>query len=351
MAVVLHQVAAGAAPRDAITNHLFASQELFRSWGIESEIYATHIEPSLKDDVRPADLYPKEVPASAPVIIHYSIDSPGFPLAVEHSAAPLFHYHNITPAELLWRYAPSIAVECGAGRRRLADYSDAVAGSAADSAYNAGELSEAGFRDPRAVGILRNSVTAQSKGTTRSGDGRLRVLFVGRGVPNKAQHDLIYSLAALLEAGTDAELWLVGVWNTAPLYRRQCERVATELGVENRVEYVDRATHAELSRRYATADVFLCLSDHEGFCVPLLEAMEAGLPIVAFGSSAIPETLGEAGLVLPEKAPSLVAEAVIAATTDPRLQERFAKARQTRLDHFSPDAVAGRMRDFLSPYL
>ena len=344
-------MAAGAAPRDAITNHLFASQELFRSWGIESEIYATHIEPTLKDDVRPADLFPKEVRASVPVVVHYSIDSPGFRLAVQHSDAPLFHYHNITPAQLLWRYAPHIAVECAAGRRRLGEYADVVVGSAADSAYNAGELREAGFADPRSVGILRNSVGSTDTSHRAPGDGPLKLLFVGRGVPNKAQHDLIYALAALLEASQDVELWLVGAWNTAPLYRRQCGRLATDLGVDDRVMFIDRATQNELRRRYADADLFLCLSDHEGFCVPLLEAMEAGLPIVAYDSSAIPETLGDAGLILPDKTPSLVAEAVMAVALDRGLQEQFASARQERLAYFAPDAVAGRIRDFLTPYL
>jgi len=99
-----------------------------------------------------------------------------------------------------------------------------------------------------------------------------------------------------------------------------------------------------LARAYREADMFVCLSDHEGFCVPLLEAMSAGLPIVAYAAGAVPETVGAAGLLLPEKPPSLVAEAIMAVLDDPSLGEAMAAARPERLAHLEPQAVAARMR-------
>ena len=104
---------------------------------------------------------------------------------------------------------------------------------------------------------------------------------------------------------------------------------------------------ARLAQAYAQSDVFVCLSDHEGYCVPLVEAMAASLPIVAFASSAVTETVGRAGLLLDEKPPSLVAEGVLAATSDPLLAARMAVGRTERLAALDADAVAGRVRAFV----
>jgi L-malate glycosyltransferase len=179
------------------------------------------------------------------------------------------------------------------------------------------------------------------------GDGPARLLFVGRGVPNKAQHHLVMTSAALRDAGVDHELWLVGSWAAAPDYERHCRRLARTLAVEDRIRFLGSVSEAELARRYAEADLFLCLSDHEGFCVPLIEAMAGGLPIVAHASSAVPETVGAAGLLLEDKPPSLVAEAVAETLRNPRVQAAQAAARPERLDRFSQARLAERLVAFV----
>ena len=103
----------------------------------------------------------------------------------------------------------------------------------------------------------------------------------------------------------------------------------------------------ELANAYATSDVFVCLSDHEGFCAPLLEAMTAGLPIVAYASTAIPWTVGDAALLLDEKPPSLVAEAIIETLRNPTLRARMAEGRRERLDYHRPEMVQHRLLEFI----
>ena len=279
-------------------------------------------------------------------ILHYSIASPAFFHVLERSRRCAIHYHNITPAELLWRFAPNIALECAIGRRRLAELAGRVGPVGADSAYNARELEELGFGPGSVLGIMRQPLAPTPRMPRAEGD-RVRLLFVGRGVPNKAQHHLILASAALADAGLDHELWLVGAWTAVPPYTAHCRELAAALGVADRVHFVGSVTEQELARRYADADLFLCLSDHEGFCVPLLEAMAADLPIVAYASSAIPETLGDAGLLLDDKTPSLVAEAVIETLSNPLLSARFDAARADQLRRFDHDAVAGRLLAFV----
>ena len=344
----IHQIAAGAAPRDAITHHMLEARDALRAHGLRSEILveAEHIHPALAGHVHPVTDWDRIAVPGDGAILHYSIASPAFFHVMERSHRCAIHYHNITPADLLWRFAPRIALDCSIGRRRLSELAGRVSPVGADSAYNAAELEELGFGPGRVLGIMRQSLP-RSPRTPRAADGPARILFVGRGVPNKAQHHLILASAALADADLDHELWLVGAWTAVPAYTDYCEELARVLGVSDRVQFVGSVTDHELARRYADADLFLCLSDHEGFCVPLLEAMAAGLPIVAYASSAVPETLGDAGLLLDDKTPSLVAEAVIETLSNPLLAARLDAARATQLRRFEHDAVAERLLEFV----
>ncbi len=344
----VHQVAAGAAPRDAITHHMLEARDVLRAHGLRSEIFveADHIHPDLAGQVHPVTDWDRIAAPDDGAILHYSIASPAFFHVLERCRRCAIHYHNITPADLLWRFAPSIALDCAIGRRRLSELAGRVSPVGADSAYNAAELEELGFGPGRVLGIMRQPLP-RSPRTPRSGDGPARILFVGRGVPNKAQHHLIMVSAALADAGLDHELWLVGAWTAVPAYTDHCTQLARSLGVDDRVRFVGSVSDRELARRYADADLFLCLSDHEGFCVPLIEAMAAGLPIVAYASSAVPETLGDAGLLLDDKTPSLVAEAVIEVLSNPLLAARLDAARAAQLQRVDHDAVAERLISFV----
>lgn len=346
MGVILHQVAAGAAPRDAITNHLLASQALLRAHGYDSEIFAEHIHPELADAVHPVTEMAAEPGAAA--ILHYSINSAAFDLALDRYARTALHYHNITPAELLWRHAPAVAHQCALGRRGLARFVGAVDLCGADSGFNARELADLGARDPRVIGILRRDVAAVASRPDRHAPApdAPRLLFVGRGIPNKAQHDLILATAALHEAGCPATLVLAGAWGGSPAYERHCRDLSSDLGLDGHVVFAGAISDEELGESYREADVFLCLSDHEGFCVPLLEAFDAELPVVAFGAGAVPETLGDGGLLLPTKEPSLVAEAVLAVVGDASLRADLVAAGRDRLRHFAADATGDRLLAF-----
>lgn len=344
----VHQVLAGAAQRDAITNHALEARSVIRGMGIRSEVFceADHIDPTLAGEVLPHTAWPQRAgPADRP-ILHYSIASPAFWDVAARCDALAVHYHNITPAELLWQFAPGIALECQDGRRRLGDLAERVAWAAADSTFNADELGALGFPRPTVVGVMRRP-PAERTAAPREVD-TTRLLFVGRGVPNKAQHDLVFALAALREAGVDAELRLVGSWAGTEGYRRYIESLAETLGIGHRVSILGSIGDDALAEEYERASVFLCLSDHEGYCVPLVEAMERDLPIVAYAQGAVPETAGEAALLLDEKPPSLVAEAVIETLANEGLAARMAAGRTARLDDLALERVAGRVRDFIA---
>ena len=342
----IHQVCAGAVPRDAITHHLLEAQRVLHDMGLRSEILCEEgrIHPELADAVRPVGAWDALAQPGDAAVLHYSIDSPAFTHVLGRCDRTAIHYHNITPAELLWEDAPAVAMACARGRDELALLAHRFVATAADSEFNAEELVALGYPPADVIGVMRRPLPAVSR--TARGDGRVRLLFVGRGVPNKAQHHLIAALAALRQTGTDAALDLVGTWEGMEPYERRCRALIGDLHLDDHVTLTGSVDDESLARAYAESDCFVCLSDHEGFCVPLIEAMAASLPIVAFQAGAVPETVGGAALLIDDKHPSIVAEAVREILGNPGLSTHVAEGRRARLAHFSSEAVAGRLRAF-----
>jgi glycosyltransferase involved in cell wall biosynthesis len=343
----VHQVVAGAAPRDAITNHVIVARDVIRGMGLRSEIFCDprHVAGELTGIVHPSDAWERLARPDDAAILHYSIDSPAFTHVAERASRSAMHYHNVTPPELLWRDAPALALQCSRGREHLGDLADRVSHAAADSHFNAAELEPLGYPPAVVIGVFRQALPPAPAAGGHG--GAMRLLFVGRGAPNKCQHDAILAVGALAQAGVDAELRLVGNWGGNHAYLDRCMRLARRTGVEDRVVLLGSVDDAGLAAEYANADVFLCLSEHEGYCVPLLEAMAADLPIVGFAAGAVPETMGDAGLLLHDKTPSVVAEAVVAVSAG-ALDERIRNGRRTQQQQHSGEAIGERLRRFVA---
>jgi glycosyltransferase involved in cell wall biosynthesis len=340
----VHQVLAGAAPRDAITNHALEARLILREMGFRSELFAEgrHTDGSLKDRIHPHTEWGARTRPGDAVIVHYSIESPAFDYVMQRAGVVGMQYHNITPPDLLWRYSPGLALQCAQGRAHLASLTSRVQYASADSQFNADELIDLGFDDPAVIGILRDRArTAVSR--TNQGAGP-RLLFVGRGVANKCQDDLIVMLASLRQTGVPADLRLVGAWGPGNAFEGRCRWLAKRLGVDDSVAFLGSVPDHVLDAEYAAADIFVCMSRHEGFCVPVIEAMEAGLPIVARAAGAVPETVGHGGVLLDAPSPSTMAEAVSSVLGADG--SNFAAGRRDQLDHHSAQATGQRLREF-----
>ncbi len=345
----IHQVVAGAAPHDAITNHALASQQVLRDMGAASEIFcdAQHLAPALHGAIRAHDEWRMVASPGDAAILHYSIDSPAFDHVLDAGAWGAIQYHNITPAELLWPFNPALALQCRNGRRCLADLVGRIHASSADSSFNALELNDLGFPSTTVIGILRAPRPPVAP-LPRLPQQRPQLLFVGRGIPNKCQHSCILAISALRQAEHDVALRLVGSWGGSKSYEIFCRSLIHDLQVGDLITITGPVDDDQLAREYAAADAFLCLSQHEGYCVPIIEALEADLPIVALARGAVPETVGGAGLLINDSAPSIVAEAVLAVLSgEVRVDDA---ARATQLAHHGPVATAERLRQFAGSF-
>jgi glycosyltransferase involved in cell wall biosynthesis len=225
----------------------------------------------------------------------------------------------------------------------------------ADSTYNAEDLRSEGFErtavSPILVDFTEYDEAPRSRTLSRlrkEADGGHRWLFIGRLSPNKCQHDLIAAFAVYRRLfDPKARLSLVG-GGPAPLYRRALAAMADELGLGDAVELADAVDSADALAHFAASDVLVCLSEHEGFNIPVLEAMHFGMPVVAYSCCAVPETVGDAGVLLADKDPVVVATAVDRVLTDDGLRSTLVAAGKRRVEHFSLANTSRRMLDTIT---
>jgi len=355
----LHQLLPSYARRDAIGSHAFLLQALLRRAGFESEVYAQWREDPPGPCLAPTALRPR--PGERTVLLYHLSTGSELATVVADRPEPLVvDYHNVSPSEVFGRWEPTVGPELALGRRQLADLSHRTSLAVAHSAYSATDCRRAGYRRSEVAPILLDvdgligdvdDFALRRLGDERASRGGSDWLFVGRLAPHKAQHDIIKAFAIYREVyDGHARLSLIG-GSSSHAYETTLQAYVRSLGLDGAVRILHSVTGGELAAHYATAEVFVCLSDHEGFCVPILEAMAYGLPVVAYAATAVPETLGGAGLLLPRKDPATVAAACNRVATDRPLRERLSAAGRARVAGFSLAAAEATMLDALLPVL
>jgi L-malate glycosyltransferase len=341
----IHQFLPVFAGGDAIGNHVLRLQRVLRAAGLESEIYADEIRPAVRRHARPYREF--RGAGSDWMLYHLSTGSPMAAFLAEQEQPLAVYYHNITPAPFFAAWEPEATENVTRAREELRKLASVTRFAMANSSYSEAELRDEGYADTCVVPVLvdfadydgipdRATTARLARAKERGGT---RWLFVGRLAPNKCQHDVIGAFAVYRTLfDPDARLCLVG-GKTSALYHRALERLVDELGVASAVELADAVSGPELLAQYRGADVFVSLSEHEGFLVPVVEAMHFGVPLVVRGTSAVPETVGDAGLVLPAgpegRDPVVVATAVRRVVTDTGLRERLVAAGRERAGRFS----------------
>ena len=255
-------------------------------------------------------------------MLQHSIGSEMAQHVIRRKIPVVLNYHNITPADFFDVWQPELARSVARGRQQLSQLAPLTVRGIADSEFNALELRDLGINDVVVSPVLWQ--LASGPGPDDSGDRAVpekegTVLFVGRLAPNKCQHDLIAAFAVLSRLRPRSRLVLVG--DASPTrYVRSLKSLARQLGVEDRVMFAGKVTDKNLLEWYRLADVFACASEHEGFGVPLVEAMANGLPVVAYDAAAVGETVRGAGIVLSDKRPATMAFALHRVLSDEQLR-------------------------------
>jgi glycosyltransferase involved in cell wall biosynthesis len=334
--VNVHQVLSGAGPYDAVTMQAFAFRALFGAWGWGGRDVAAEIDPRVGSRIAPLralDAAPGDV-----LLIHYSAYAPKLRAVLDLPNRTLLLSHNITPARWFWDHDPQAAVVCALGRKQLPQFAAAADVVAGVSLYNAREMGSETvipiLFDPRELGPARSAAA----------DGPPTILFVGRLAPHKRQDAIMRAFELYRRRhAPDARLVLVG----APVnqaYDAAMREVAEELS-PGAITIESGLTREQLADRYRSAHAFLCLSEHEGFCIPLLEAFHFGVPVIARPVGGVPEVAGDAALLLDETDDeSVVAELLALATSDEELRATLRERAARRVAAYAPEPTARALR-------
>lgn len=289
---------------DATSSQALEIRNYLRKRGMASEIYVQDFDSRMKNE---AKLISRERPEPGTgLIYHHSIGSEIAKIAMQHEGIKLCIYHNITPSVFFKNYDPLLQQYTELGRNQLPLIRDSVSFSFGDSEFNCQELREVGFSKVELLPIivdptkwhLESDITLTEK---YGGNTTKNILFVGRIAPNKCQKELVRFFYFFSQVIPDSRLFLVGNYHDTDLYFQEVKSEIKRLNLEERVILSGHVSMEELKSYYQIADLFLSFSEHEGFGVPLIEAMWFDIPVVAYKSTAIPETLGEASFLLTSK--------------------------------------------------
>ncbi len=341
----VHQVLSGAGPYDAVTMQALAFRDLFGQWGWGGRDVAAEIDPRIGDRIAPlralraGAMRPDEV-----LLVHYSAYAPKLRAVLELPQRKLLISHNITPARWFWDHDPQAAVVCALGRKQLPEFAAAADVAAGVSLYNARELGSDTvipiLFDPAGLGAPRDAGRPDPPGPPT-------ILFVGRLAPHKRQDAVIRAFELYRRRhAPDARLVLVG----APInwaYDAAMRELAEELS-PGRVTIESGLTREQLAERWRSAHAFLCLSEHEGFCIPLLEAFHFGVPVIARPIGGVPEVAGDAALLLgSQDDESVAAELLALVVGDGELRAALRERGAARVAAYAPRQTAQTLREAL----
>lgn len=347
----IHQLSVSAAYGDAIGNEVLEIRDALRQAGYESDVFVELIDPRMAAEVRPFQEYREVSSPDNVVLLHYSLGSKVSAMARALPDPMVLVYHNITPAEWFAPYNFGLARDCAMGRVELASLRERCALGLGDSEYNRRELEELGFEPtgvlPLVLDLDRFEGPADRLVLERFDDDRTTFLFVGRVVPNKSFEDILRAFA-YYQRWIDhrARLVIVGEYRTFAPYYDALQALAGELRLDE-VHFTGHVTQAELNAYYRVADAFVCMSEHEGFCVPLFEAMRRQIPVLAYDAAAIPFSTGEGVLMVEDKDPALVAEAMALLVQDRELRQRLLARQARALEGVRRDRVMDILMDHL----
>jgi glycosyltransferase involved in cell wall biosynthesis len=226
----------------------------------------------------------------------------------------------------------------------------------ADSAFNKGELVKRGYTCPIDVRPIlirfEDYKKAPDEATVKKySDGKKNLIFVGRIAPNKKQENVIRAFYCYKKLNPGSRLILVGSERGMENYQERLIKYARALGIGDDVIFTGHIKFSEILAYYHIADVFVCMSEHEGFCVPLVESMFFDTPIVAYDTSAISDTLGGSGILLGNNDPVFAAEVINRVLTDEKLRKAVIEGQRRRLDDFSYERVSEIFKKELKDFI
>lgn len=340
---------------DAVGNHIIALKSAIEEIGYPTEIYTENIDKRLIaiGEILPADF----LPDSSDIIIYHLATATDLNYKLrKFQCRKILIYHNITPPDFFSPYNKQAEKNCADGLRQAKFLADCVNYCMPVSGFNAQDLRDMGYSCPCDIvpilikfeDYLQNP---DAQIIRQYSNQEVNIVFCGRIAPNKKQEDVILAFYYYKKYyNPDARLFLVGSYSGMEIYQRRLEAFCRKLRLSD-VIFTGHISFDKLLAYYRIADIFLCMSEHEGFCVPLVEAMYFGIPIIAYDSSAIAETLGGSGLLVQEKNPLMIAGIMNRLVNDVIFRAAIVSDEKERLKYFEPSEIKKSFTKYLKKFI
>ncbi len=355
MNLQIHQILPTLGHGDAIGNEVLEIRAILRKWGYKSEIYAQHVHPKLANIIKLWLDYKKVSSSDNILIFHFSNGSDVSRFVKSLPDKKIIIYHNITPPEYFKDINDTLFFILRNGRKELKELAEITDLALGDSEYNRKELVELGFKN---TGVL--PIIIDFKKYNHEPDQRIlkefdnedtNFIFVGRLAPNKKQEDVIkifYYYNKCIDS--NSRLFLIGSYNETKKYYMQLKELVKKMDLKN-VYIPGEVSFEELLAYYSLSDVFISMSEHEGFCVPLLESMYFGIPIIAYNSTAVPYTLDGAGILINKKRYDEVAELAGILVNDKKFRNGVVELQKLHLERFKKSEIEAEFKKHIEEVL
>lgn len=341
---------------DAVGNDTVALKQLISKMGFDTEIYVEDMSPKRRINAKLYWQMPK-LNQDDILIYHFSTSSTVMSKILSKvKCKKVMVYHNITPAQFFNPYVKTgmskIAKLVQVGRRDIGDMNRLFDYSLSDSFFNKHELEEKGYICPQNVLPILIPFSDYEKQPSKSivekySDDWTNILFVGRIAPNKKQEDVIRAFAYYKKnVNPKSRLFLVGSYDGMEEYYDRLCKYVDKLEVKD-VLFTGHIGFTDILAYYKLANIFLCMSEHEGFCVPVVEAMFFNVPIIAYASSAVPETMAGAGVIIDKKDVVEIATIIEQIRNNESYRNEIIAKEQERLKYFSYDNISVQAEKFI----
>lgn len=342
-------------PADAIGNYVAALDGIFRQMGHQTQIFSISANTAKSLQHTAADISTDDLGEQKARIYHFSTGSEMTRHFVKGSGKRIIVYHNITPPEFFVDFNFQKAAQQMEGLKQLGLLCAKTHLALAVSEFNRKALAEKGFKHTDLIPLSLEKFAAKKADPAtleRYTDGVKNFLFVGRLCPHKKIEDLMQTLYWCKNTtGLSCRLIVAGSWEGMESYKTYLDGVQKSLGLEGSVVFAGRVSQSVLEAFYRCADLFLCMSEHEGVCVPLVESCALGVPVMAFDAGAIRETLGGAGVLIKEKNFAMTAELAARICTDEKLSHSLKTNQYNVVERFTHKNLETTLREKLALWL
>lgn len=342
---------------DAVGNDTVALKGAIESMGFKTAIYAENIDARLQKSTAEPIAKLKELGKDDVIIYHKSTGTDLSFKLDNYKCRKIMIYHNITPSKFFQPYNSTAAALTDYGLQGVKYLRNKVDYCLADSSFNKSNLIDMGYTCPIDVRPILIPFDDYKKKPDEeiikkySEDGYTNIIFVGRIAPNKKQENIIRAFYQYKKINPKSRLILVGAYSGMENYYERLVKYTKALSLEDDVIFTGHIKFNAILAYYKIADVFLCMSEHEGFCVPLVEAMFFDVPIISYDSSAISDTLGGSGILLESNEPLLAAMVIDKLVNDSQLREKVIQGQRRRLEDFQYEKIKCIFEKYLRNFL